>query len=204
MEAFSEQNVSLYRATKKLANLVSIEPIWIDCCVKSCCAFTGNLKNLQECPICKEARYKSNLNGRKKMAFFSLKDRFLIQYQNPARSLELQYRKNYTTSQEYLQCRSYGDIFDGKRYQELVEEGHFMDYRDIALTASLDGYNIFKQKTDDCWIILFINANIQPENRVKKNNLLIGALIPGPSAPGDLNSFLHPVIDELKELECKY
>lgn len=56
---------------------------------------------------------------------------------------------------------------------------------------------------DDCWIILFINANIPPENRVKQNNLLIGALIPGPSAPGDLNSFLYPVIEELKELECK-
>ncbi|CAB4444585.1 unnamed protein product [Rhizophagus irregularis] len=207
MEAFSEQHVSLYRATKKLENLVSIEPIWIDCCVKSCCAFTGNLKNLQECPTCKEGRYKRNSKkqvGRKKMAFFPLKNRFIIQYQNPTRSLELQYRNNYTTSQEYLQYRTYGDIFDGRRYQELVEEGHFIDYRDIALTASLDGYNIFKQKTDDCWIILFINANIQPENRVKRDNLLIGALIPGPSAPGNLNSFLRPVIDELKELECKY
>ncbi|CAG8805058.1 26010_t:CDS:1, partial [Racocetra persica] len=48
MDAFSEQNVSLYCATKKLSSLISIDPIWIDCCVKSCCAFTGNLKNLQE------------------------------------------------------------------------------------------------------------------------------------------------------------
>ncbi|GES88052.1 transposase domain-containing protein [Rhizophagus clarus] len=204
IEAFSEQHVSLYRATNKLVSLVSIDPVWIDCCVKSCCAFTGNLKNLQECPTCGEKRYKSNSNdqiGRKKMAYFPLKDRFVIQYQNSSRSLELQYRNNYTTSQEYLQYRSYGDVFDGGRYQELVKEGHFMDYRDIALIASLDGYNIFKQKTDDCWIILFINANIPPENRVKRNNLLIGALIPGPSAPGDLNSFLYPVIEELKELE---
>ena len=65
MEAFSEQHVSLYRATKKLEKLVSIEPIWIDCCVKSCCAFTGNLKNLQECPTCgknhnKDQDYKNN------------------------------------------------------------------------------------------------------------------------------------------------
>ena len=94
MEVFSEQHVSLYRATKKLEKLVSIEPIWIDCCVKSCCAFTGSLKNLQECPTCGEARYKRNSKkqvGRKKMAFFPFKDRFIIQYQNSARSLELQY-----------------------------------------------------------------------------------------------------------------
>ncbi|CAG8832706.1 1035_t:CDS:2, partial [Cetraspora pellucida] len=50
IDAFSEQNVSLYRATKKLSSLISIDPIWIDCCVKSCCAFTGNLKDLRECP----------------------------------------------------------------------------------------------------------------------------------------------------------
>lgn len=203
IEAFSEQHVSLYRATKRLSSLVSIDPVWIDCCIKSCCAFTGKLENLQECPTCGEKRYRGNSKRRKKMAFFPLKNRFIIQYQNPTRSLELQYRNNYTTSQKYLQDESYGDIFDDKRYQELVEEGHFTDYRDIALTASLDGYNIFKQKTDDCWMILFINANLKPEDRVKQNNLLIGALIPGPSTPGDLNSFLRPVIDEIKELECK-
>ncbi|GES72716.1 transposase domain-containing protein [Rhizophagus clarus] len=175
IEAFSEQHVSLYHATNKLASLVSIDPVWIDCCVKSCCAFTGNLKNLQEVQLVerKDTRViqMTRLAG-KKWHIFHLKTDL-----------------------------SYGDVFDGGRYQKLVEEGHFMDYRDIALIASLDGYNIFKQKTDDCWIILFINANIPPENRVKRNNLLIGALIPGPSAPGDLNSFLYPVIEELKELE---
>ncbi|CAG8671817.1 10006_t:CDS:2 [Gigaspora rosea] len=128
---------------------LSIDPIWIDCCVKSCCAFTENLKDLQECPICGENRYKRNSK------------------------------------------------------KELVEEGHFTGYWDIALTASLNSYNIFKQKSDYCWIILFINANIQPEDRVKRNNLLIRALIPGPSVPGNLNSFLRLVIDELKKLELE-
>ncbi|RIB11188.1 hypothetical protein C2G38_2004741, partial [Gigaspora rosea] len=140
MEAFSEQNVLLYRAIKKLSSLVKIAPTWIDCCVKSCCAFTGNLKDLEECPVCGEERYKRSSKKKvslKKMAFFPLKDRFIIQYQNPNRSLELQYRANYIMNQEYLQ---YGDIFDGRRYQELVEKGHFTDYHDIALTASLDGY----------------------------------------------------------------
>ncbi|RIB15813.1 hypothetical protein C2G38_1971201, partial [Gigaspora rosea] len=119
MDAFNEQNISLYCATKKLSSLVSIDPIWIDCCLKSCCAFTGNLKDLKECPACGEARYKKNSKkkvGIKKMAFFPLKDRLIIQYQNFNWSLELQYRANYTMSQEYLQHRLYGDIFDGRRY----------------------------------------------------------------------------------------
>ncbi len=38
------------------------------------------------------------------------------------------------------------DIFDGKIYKELVEENLFNDKRDIAFTASCDGYQIFRQR----------------------------------------------------------
>ncbi|CAG8560944.1 87_t:CDS:2 [Cetraspora pellucida] len=69
MDAFSEQNISLYRATKKLSSLVSIDPIWVDCCVKSCCAFTSNLKDLQECPVCREERWNQMQNGSKNEDF---------------------------------------------------------------------------------------------------------------------------------------
>lgn len=84
------------------------------------------------------------------MAFFSLIDHFLMQYQDLKRSEALQYRHIYTSSSEYINEEGYNDIFDGRRYKELCEEGFFSDYRDIALTASIDGYQIFKQKTDDC------------------------------------------------------
>jgi len=85
-----------------------------------------------------------------------------------------------------------------------VEEGNFPDYRDVALTASLDGYQIFKQKTDDCWVILFLNANIKPEDRVKKHNLLIRVIISSSQASHDFNSFLQPIVNELKLLEGKF
>ncbi len=94
-----------------------------------------------------------------------------------------------------------GDIFDGARYKKLLSNGYFKDDRDIALTGSIDGYQIFRQKTDDCWIVLMINANICPEERVKKENLLITAIIPGPNEPKCFNSFMYPIINELKELE---
>jgi hypothetical protein len=114
-------------------------------------------------------------NSSEKDGFFPLTDRFVIQYNDAHRSQELRYRHEYTTRTDYQEKKQYGDIFDGYRYKELVQEGHFSDSRDIALTASLDGYQIFKQKTDDCWILLFINANLRPEDRVKKDNLLISA-----------------------------
>jgi hypothetical protein len=67
--------------------------------------------------------------------------------------------------------------------------------------ASTDGYQIFHQKRDDCWVILFINANLPPNMRVQQENLMISALIPGPKAPKNFNSFLHPLVNELKLLQ---
>ena len=93
-----------------------------------------------------------------------------------------------------------GDVFDGKCYLDLLKMGYFQDERDIALTGSIDGYQIFRQKTDDCWVLLFINANLPPEKRVLKENLLITSIIPGPKEPKDLNSFMKPIVDELNEL----
>ena len=67
--------------------------------------------------------------------------------------------------------------------------------------ASTDGYQIFRQNRNDCWVILFINANLPPDIRVKRENLMISALIPGPKAPKNFNSFLQPLVDELKKLQ---
>src|SRR6266545_2422742 len=96
------------------------------------------------------------------------------------------------------------DIFDGKIYKELVEENLFNNKRDIAFTASCDGYQIFRQKTDDCWLFLMINNNLDLSLRVKKENLMIPFLIPGPNQPKDFNTFLQPFVNEMKELESKY
>jgi len=77
----------------------------------------------------------------------------------------------------------------------------FLDERDIGLSATCDGFQLFKQKTDDCWVILFINNNLHPSLRVKRENLLTTMIIPGPRSPKDFNSFLSPIICELQELE---
>jgi hypothetical protein len=199
-------NVTLHQAKKKLKSIVKVEPILVDMCPNSCCAYTGNFKYYNECNYCHESRFQIEESNqkhtpRRQMAYFSIKDRLIIQYQDPKRSVELMYRANYTRHQDFGSKEKIGDIFDGKRYQKLLSYGFFCDDRDIALLGSIDGYQIFRQKTNDCWIVLMINANICPENHVKKENLMITAIIPGPKEPKDLNSFMYPIVKELKELE---
>ena len=178
---------SLYLAQKKLSCFVNINPTFVPMCINTCCAFTGEFVNVTSCSLCGEAAYSQSSNirtssniraPRKVFTFLPLIDRLKLQYNNPGRSAELRYRHNYVNNDEYVDD-SIGDIFDGRLYKELVEDGYFTDKRDIALIGSTDGYQIFKQRTDDCWVIMFINANLPPDVRVKKENLLISAIIPG-------------------------
>jgi hypothetical protein len=71
----------------------------------------------------------------------------------------LRYRSEYTAREG---DDTIGDVFDGTQYKYLLERGYFQDDCNIALLGSVDGYQLFKQKCDDCWIILFINANLPP------------------------------------------
>jgi len=124
-----------------------------------------------------------------------------LQFKNSKRSKELLYRHKYTYNEEDFDHNDIGDIFDGLLYKELLDEGYFPDPRDVAFTASCDGYQIFRQKTDDCWVFLFLNNNLSQELRVKKENLMITLIIPGPKQPQDFNSFLYPLIQEMKSLQ---
>ena len=94
-------------------------------------------------------------------------------------------------------------VLINRLYQDLLQKGFFKDKRDIALSETCDRYQIFEQRTDDCWIILLINNNLPPYVRVKKENLLVTMIIPGPHSPKDFNSFLYPLVKELQELEGK-
>ena len=115
----------------------------------------------------------------------------------------LRYRNEYTRSVEYRINKKIGDVFDGVNYKNLVNTGFFGDFRDVALLGSSDGFQIFRQSRDDCWMILLINANLPPEVCVKWENLIIAAMFPVSKAPKDFNSFLRPLINELKQLQGK-
>src|SRR6185369_16468252 len=106
--------MSSFILKKILQNIVSFEPIWIDMCIKTCCAFTGEYNTLNICPYCKSERYYINKNEKKPRAqfmYFSLKDRFKIQYQDSECALQLKYRSKYVNKTEY-NMNTIGDVFD--------------------------------------------------------------------------------------------
>lgn len=175
--------------------------------INTCCAYTDDYSILTKCPFCNKERYQTEFHQNqqckpcRQFAHFPIIDRLRIQYQDATQAKALLYRAEYTSRCGYHTDGKIGDVFDGQHYKDLVKKGHFQEKQDIALMVSIDGFQIFKQKTDDCWVLLFINTNLPPEQRVKKENLLITTIIPGPKEPKDLNSFLFPAIAELQRLE---
>ena len=180
--------------------MVPFKPNWVDMCINSCCSFTGDFERLDQCSYCKAERYDKRRKLRAQVAYFSKQDQFTIQYQDLARAKQMSYRSEYVANNT---DDIIGDVFDSAQYKFLSQNGYFQDDRDIALLGSVDGFQLFRQKCDDCWVVLFINANLPPDQRVKKDNLLIASIIPGPKAPKDFNSFMKPIIDELCLLEGK-
>ena len=73
------------------------------------------------------------------MPYLSIKNRLQIQFNDEYRAKELLYHHKYILNKEQND-NNLDDIFDGKIYKELVEENLFNDKRDIAFTASCDGY----------------------------------------------------------------
>ena len=200
MKIFTTDNLSLYKVKKYLKSVTELEPTFYGMCENSCICYTENYESCQNCPMCDSSRLDGKGKAKKVMPYLSIKDRLKAQFSDENRAKELLYRHEYITSKS---DNNLDDIFDGEIYKELVNENLFIDKRDVALTASCDGYQIFKQKTDDCWLFLIINNNLHPSLRVKKENLLVPFLIPGPNQPKDFNSFLRPFINEMKELESK-
>lgn len=200
MKVFTTNNLSLYKVKKYLIEVTGLVPVFYDMCENSCICYTGQYESDQNCPICGSARFDTRRKAKKVMPYLSIKDRLKTQFSDENRAKELLYRHEYITSKS---DNDLDDIFDGEIYKELVDKNLFIDKRDIVFTASCDGYQIFKQKTDDCWLFLMINNNLDPFLRVKKENLLVPFLIPGPNQPKDFNTFLRPFINEMKELESK-
>src|ERR1700677_2684410 len=111
----------------------------------------------------------------------------------------MQYRSTLDADDTTIQ-----DVFHGDHYRMLIrkqvqingEKHHlFSDPHDVALGIMTDGFQIFKRQRDGsttCWPIIAINFNLPPEERTKLSNIIPLAIIPGPKAPKDFNSFLQP------------
>ncbi|KAJ7202160.1 hypothetical protein GGX14DRAFT_544608 [Mycena pura] len=190
---------------RRLQRLTDIQPIYYDCCVNSCLAFTGDYSPLEACATCGEARWKPNGDPRRQYAYIPLIPRLQGYFSSKKKVEQLLYRHNYTHERGVI-----SDVFDGRLYREarkrlVVVNGVEQDYTyfsgefDIALGFATDGFLIFehRKKGPSATPIILQNYNIPPEERTHLGQLISTGCIPGPHPPKDMRSFVLPLDDEL-------
>ena len=75
--------------------------------------------------------------------------------------------------------------------------------KNMRLGLSIDGFNPFNMKNTmySCWLVLLVNYNLPPDLCMKKENIMLSLLIPGPQKPGNsIDVYLEPLIEDLNHL----
>lgn len=183
---------SQHVAGKVLRELTGLGDTRIDCCVDSCVAFTGVLREKKECP-CGEPRYSLLDKPRKSFQYISPIQSLLLQYADPERAKLLK-----TYSQSVINDPNLKDFWNGSIYRALRRQGYFSDPRDVCFIFATDGVDADAQTGFNLWPLLLFTPNLPPHLRVKKEYMLNCGFIPGPKNPGDLNTFLRPLVDDFK------
>lgn len=99
----------------------------------------------------------------------------------------------------------YTDFHSGAPFRRITKKmgGVEAMMNDIFVVLSSDGVQPFKSSTYSYWSVVLNIANLHPSIRTKSRNLLPVLIIPGPSSPNKLTSFLKPLIDELTALSLE-
>lgn len=201
-------------AKKLLAKLTGIEPIIIDMCINSCCAYTGPWKNLNRCPLCPahEKRYEI-INGkkvaRKQFHTIPLAAQLQALLRDRSSAEKMDYRKEYTNklfndlvANEGVRTK-FADYFDGTEYIDAVNQknGKKLSDDDIVVFMSIDGAQLYRNKVSECWMYVWVIMNLSPGERYKKKYVLPGGFIPGPKKPKNVDSFLFPGLYHVAALQ---
>ncbi|MCO5562822.1 hypothetical protein L7F22_046745 [Adiantum nelumboides] len=84
-----------------------------------------------------------------------------------------------------------------ERWPEFAQEA-----RHLHLGLAMDGVNPFGQRstTYSVWPVVVVNYNIPPWLTTKKGHLILSLLVPGRYKVKNMDVYLQPLVDELKEL----
>ncbi|CAL8988567.1 unnamed protein product, partial [Prunus brigantina] len=122
------------------------------------------------------------------------------------------FMSKYTTSQmrwhfdkrvdDYGVMRHPTDSIAWKEFDRMYPE-FAQEPRNIRLGLATDGFNPFGSMSTSysMWPVVVVPYNLPPWMCMKQQYSIMTLLIPGPKAPGkDIDVYLRPLIDELKEL----
>lgn len=92
------------------------------------------------------------------------------------------------------------DWYDGQIFRAAVSAGYFSSNTAVALSTSVDGFESWRQRGYQGWPVFAAVLNVEPDARVRVVSQLLLCVTPRPRQPADLESFLHPIAQQLDTL----
>ena len=97
-------------------------------------------------------------------------------------------------------CGSLCDVYDGRIWTEFSD--YFTQSRSLGMMLNLDWFQPFEHTTDSYGAIYLTVMNLPRKERFKKENVILVGVLPAMEhEPSQVNSFLHPLVQELKDLQ---
>ena len=97
-----------------------------------------------------------------------------------------------------------GDIYDGQVWKKILNPGGipFLSLPfNFALTLNVDWFQPFQNTAYSAGAIYLSIQNLPRDERYANGNVILVAVMPGPREPEKtMNSYLEPLVDELKQL----
>lgn len=198
--------LSLAEIKNKVAEWSGVVPISSDMCPNTCVGYTGPYSDRETCPICGTPRVDAN-GATQKFYTIPLGPQLQALFRTPESAKNMHYRREKTQeildlidADGNLDIPVYEDLLHGKDYLDAVIRGDIKD-TDIVLIGSIDGAQLYRNKKSDCWISIWILAELTPEKRYKVRAVLPDSFWPGPNKPKHVDSFKFPSVHHLSALQ---
>ncbi|KAF7130349.1 hypothetical protein RHSIM_Rhsim10G0129300 [Rhododendron simsii] len=160
---------------------------------------------MKNCPKCNEPKYKVNDGTGKKIPrkilwYLPLTPRLQRLYCCDKIALDMRWHKNKRVDDDELRHPA-----DAQEWNDFDER--FPDFaaepQNVRLGMATDGFNPFGHMSQSysMWPVIMVPYNLPPWKRMKEPFCFMSLLILGPSSIGkDIDVYLRPLVDELKEL----
>jgi hypothetical protein len=199
--------LSLYMVRKLATELTGLSSRLVDMCPKSCMAFIGEFKDLSSCIYirdkrgpCGQPRYDKRGRPRAQMLYTHIAPVIQSYYMNKKMAEAMRYRHEHLQAANFPPTQ-YSDFSDSINHINHFHDLHlFQNETDTGITISGDGAQLTMKKKSDVWVLIVTILNLPPNMRSKANNIIIPLVIPGPHSPGNVESFLYVLYEELARL----
>ncbi|XP_015968907.1 uncharacterized protein LOC107492397 [Arachis duranensis] len=218
-DAFEQAKFSstLYEAKKTIRKL-GIEYKKGDACSNDCMLYRGEDEEATKCKQCGTSRWKQKTrkgsvtkikipvrkNGKplpaKTLRYFPLIPRLQRLFMCSKTSSDMLWHKEADNNDGYLRHPR-----DAEAWKDFDVKYPFFsnDAHSVRLALASDGFNPFKNMstTYSIWHVILISYNLPPWLCMKQTSFILSMIIPGPKIPGnDIDVYLEPLVDELKQL----